>query len=152
MTRRRVIKVACGIVAAIVAGGALMAVTVATRSPKSCPLCRAERIDRTLFGYAWQTYRDTEFTEWYRAHRPDHQHKWERLTCTRGFSIFGTTTFFACGSRHPIFDLSPARLRQFAEHADTNTLAVFFNGITSTSPDAQRQSAQMVWDRLLESK
>jgi hypothetical protein len=152
MTRRRAIKIACGVVAAIVAAGALMAVTVSTRSPKTCTLCRAERIDRTFLGYSWQSYRDTEFTEWYRAHRPAHQHEWGRLTCTRGFSIFGTTTFFGCGPRHPICDIPPDTLRQFAEHADTNTLAAFFDGITSTNRDTQRQAVQLAWDRILESR
>ena len=152
MTKPRAIKIACGVVAAIVAASVLMAVTVSTRSPKTCTLCRAERIDRTFLGYASQSYRDTEFTEWYRAHRPAHQHEWGRLTCTRGFSIFGTTTFFSCGPRHPICDIPPDTLRQFAEHADTNTLAAFFDGITSTNRDTQRQAVQLAWDRVLESR
>ena len=49
MTRRRAIKIACGVVVAIVAVAALLPVTVATRSPKTCTLCRAERMDRTFF-------------------------------------------------------------------------------------------------------
>jgi hypothetical protein len=149
MTRRRAIKIACGVVVAIVAVGALLPVTVATRSPKTCTLCRAERMDRTFLGYSWRTDRDTEFTEWYRTHRPQHQHEWGRLTCTRGFSIFGTTTLFGCGPRHPICDIPSDTLRQFAEHADTNTLAAFFDGITSTNRDTQRQAVQLAWDQIL---
>jgi hypothetical protein len=152
MTRRRAIKIACGVVVEIFAVGALMTVTVATRSPQTCTLCRTERMDRTFLGYSWQKQRDTEFSEWYRAHRPKHQHEWGRLTCTRGFSIFGTTTLFGCGPRHPICEISPERLRQFAEHADTNTLAAFFDGITSTNRDAQRQAVQLAWGRILEGK
>jgi hypothetical protein len=146
MTKRRAIKITCGIVATVIAVGALMAVTVATRSPKTCTLCRTERMDRTLFGYSWQTYRDTEFTGWYQTHRPAHQHEWGRLTCTRGFSIFGTTTFFGCGPRHPICDIPPDELRQFAENADTNTLAEYFAGITSTNRVEQKKAVQLVWD------
>jgi len=140
MTRRHAIKIVCGIVASVVALGVLTPITVATRSLKTCTLCRAERMDRTSLGYSWQTYRDTEFSDWYRTHRPEHQHEWGRLTCTRGFSVFGTTTYFGCGPRHPICDIPPDTLRQFAEHADTNTLAMFFAGITSTNRDSQRQA------------
>lgn len=152
MNRQRAIKIACGVVASVVAVGALLSVTVATHSPKTCTLCRAERMDRIFFGHSWQTYRDTEFTEWYRTHRPDHQHEWGRLTCTRGFSIFGSTTFFHCGPRHPICDISPDTLRQFAEHADTNTLTAFFDGITSTNRDSQHRAVQLAWNRMLESR
>jgi hypothetical protein len=152
MTRRRATKIACGVFAALVAVGVLMPITVGTCAPKTCTLCRAERIDRTMLGYLWQSYRDTEFTEWYRAHRPAHEHKWGRLTCTRGFSVFGTTTYFGCGPRHPICDIPPATLREFAEGSDTNTLAAFFDGIVSTNHETQRETVQLVWDRMLESK
>src|SRR4026209_1401345 len=101
MTKSRAI----GGAPAIVAVSVLMPITVGTRSPKTCTLCRAERIDRTFLGYSWQSYRETEFTGWYRAHRPAHQHEWGRLTCTRGFSLLGTTTSFGCGPRHPVCDI-----------------------------------------------
>src|SRR5438034_9227485 len=102
MTKRRAIKIACGVVAAIVAVGALMPVTVATRSPKTCTFCRAERIARTFLGYTCPTYRATEFTDWYRTHILDHQHECARLTCTGASTILRTTTIFACGPRPPI--------------------------------------------------
>lgn len=152
MTKRGAIKIAYGLVAAIVAIGVLMPITVSTRAPKTCTLCRAERIDRTFLGYSWQSYRDTEFTSWYRTHRPPHNHQWGRLTCTRGFSVFGTTTFFGCGPRHPVCDIPPDTLRQFAEQADTNTLTAFFDGITSTNREAQRLAVQMAWNRILETR
>jgi hypothetical protein len=145
-------KIACGLVGAMGVAGLLMLITVTSRTTKTCTFCRAERIDRSVLGYSWQSYRDTEFTGWYRTHRPPHRHEWGRLTCTRGFSIFGSTTYFRCGSRHPVCDIPPDRLRQFAENADTNTLTVFFEGIASTNRETQRQAVQMAWDRLLESK
>jgi hypothetical protein len=109
-------------------------------------------MDRTFLGYSWQTYHDTKFTDWYRTHRPEHQHEWGRLTCTRGFSVFGTATFFGCGPRHPICNIPPDTLRQFAERADTNTLAAFFDGIPSSNRDSQRQAVQLAWDRILKNK
>ena len=152
MNKRRMIKITCWVVGTTVATGLLLPVTVSTRSPKTCTLCRAERIDRTFLGYSWHSFRSTEFAGWYQAHRPAHEHEWGRLTCTRGFSVFGTTTFFGCGPRHPICDISPAALREFAERADTNTLTAFFDGIVSTNSERQRQSVQMAWDRILESR
>ena len=152
MTKRRAIKIVCGVVVAIIAVGLLMPFTVATRSPKTCTLCRAERIDRTFLGYRWQSYRDTKFSAWYGEHRQAHQHEWGRLTCTRDFSVFGATTFFGCGPRHLICDIPPDTLRQFVERADANTLTTLFLGITSTNRDAQRQAVQLAWDRLLEER
>jgi hypothetical protein len=152
MNKRRIIKIACWVVCAVVAVGVLMPLTVSTRAPKTCTLCRAERIDLTFLGYSWQSFRDTDFTGWYQAHRPAHEHEWGRLTCTRGFSVFGTTTFFGCGPRHPVCDIPPATLREFAERADTDTLTAFFDGIASTNREAQRQAVQMACDKILETR
>lgn len=150
--RRRGVKVACAVVAMVFAAAMLMAVTVATRARNTCTLCRAERTDRTLFGFRWSRFQDNEFSNWYRVHRPAHEHMWGRLTCTRGFTVFGTTTYFACGRRHPVCELSPAVLREFVERAETNTLTTYFDGIVSTNEDVQRQTVRMVWDRVLDDK
>ena len=109
-------------------------------------------MDCTFLGYSWQTESDSVFTEWYRKNRPEHQHEWGRLTCTRGFSIFGTTTFFGCGPRHPIGDIPPDVLRRFVEHADINTLTAYFDGITSTNRESQQQAVRLAWDSILESR
>lgn len=150
--KRHAIIIACGLMAVTVTTGLLLTITVSTRTRKTCTLCRAERIDRTFLGFPWQHYLDTEFSNWYRSHRPAHEHQWGRLSCTRGFSIYGTTTYFGCGHRHPICDIPPAALRDFAERADTNTLTAFFNGITSTNEETQRQTVQMAWNVILESR
>jgi hypothetical protein len=152
MSKRPIIKIGCWVVGAIVAVGMLMPITVRTRTIRTCSLCRAERTESTLLGYSWQTFRDTEFTEWHRAHRPAHEHQWGRLTCTRGRSIFGTTTFFGCGPRHPVCGIPPKTLREFAEHADADALTAFFDGVTSTNRDEQSRAVQMAWDRILESR
>src|SRR5258705_6436622 len=112
MNKRCIIKIVCWVIGAIVAVGLLMPVTVSTRKRYACTLCRAERTERTFLGFSWQRDRDSEFTDWYQTHRPAHDHEWGRLTCTRGFSIFGTTTFFGCGPRHPVCDIPPATLRE----------------------------------------
>ena len=152
MNKRRIIKIAFAGAGTIVAVGVLMTVTVSTRTIRTCSLCRAERTERTVLGYSWQSFRDTEFTGWFQAHRPAHEHEWGRLICTRGFSAFGTTTFFGCGPRHPVCEIPPATLREFAERADNNTLTAFFDGIVSTNRETQRLAVQMVWDRILETK
>lgn len=152
MSKRRNIKIACWVIGAVVCVGLLMPVTVGTRKPYTCTFCRAERTDRTFLGYSWQQDRDTEFTAWYRSRRPAHEHQWGRLTCTRGVSIFGTTTYFGCGPRHPVCDISPGTLREFAERADTNTLTAFFDGIASTNRQVQIRAVQMAWDSILQNK
>ena len=152
MRKRRIIKISCWVVGAVVGVGLLMPVTVSTRQRYTCTFCRTERTDRTFLGYSWQRERDTEFTAWHRSHRPAHEHEWGRLTCTRGFSIFGTTTFFGCGPRHPVCDIPPDTQKEFAERADTNTLTAFFEGIASTNREAQSRAVQMAWDQILHSK
>jgi hypothetical protein len=148
MSKWRLIKIVCAIAVTLVIIGVLMATTVSTRALSTCVLCRAERTHQTWFGHPSETVRDTEFTEWYRAHQPAHEHTWGRVSCTRGRSIIGTTTFFGCGPRHPAGDLSPVMLRDFARQADTNTLNAYFAGITSTNREIQRETVQLVWDKL----
>ena len=139
-----------GVVAAIIVIFVLMPVTVSTRTRYSCTLCRAERIERTFLGLAWRRYRDTEFTPWYEAHRPAHAHQWGRLSCTRGFTLLGVTTLYACGAIHPVCHVPPDTLKEFAEGADTNTVTAFFDGIMSTDTKTQDHAVQMVWDWYLE--
>lgn len=146
MTKQRIIKITCGVILAVVIVGGLMPVTVATRTTYTCTRCRAARIERTLFGFTWHRYQDTAFSDWYRGHRPTHEHQWTRFTCTRGFCIFGITTSFACGPRHPICEISPDLLREFVEHADTNTLTAFFEGVSSTNRETQNLAVQMAWN------
>jgi hypothetical protein len=141
-------KIVCAITGTLFIIGVLMATTVSTRAMSTCILCRAELTHRTLFGHPSDTVRDTEFTEWYRAHQPAHEHAWGRVSCTRGRSIFGTTTYFGCGPRHPAGDLPPVLLRDFARQVDTNTLNAYFVGITSTNSETQREAVQLVWDKL----
>jgi hypothetical protein len=142
-----------GVFLAILAAmGLLLPVTVATRTIQTCVLCRAEREDRSLLGYSWLNLRDTAFTYWYREHRPAHEHAWGRLSCTRGFSILGTTTYFGCAPRHPVCRIPSETLRAFAERSDTNTLNAFFEGITSTDRETQNKAVQIAWERILEEK
>lgn len=136
----------------MVAVAVVMQITAQTRTIRTCIFCRAERTDRTLFGYSWQSFRNNEFTEWYRMNGPAHQHVWGRLSCTQGGSIFGTMTYFTCSPRHPVCDISPANLKEFAEHADAATLAAYFDGIASTDPDLQRHAVQMVWGQMRETR
>lgn len=146
MTKRRAIRAALALLAAVLVAGLIFPVTVGSRTIQTCSLCRAERVDRTLVFFSWHTYRDTTFTDWHRAHRPAHEHQWGRLTCTRGHNIFGGWTYFACGNHHPVCEIPPDRLREFAERADANTLAEYFDGIASPDPALQRRAVQMACD------
>jgi len=149
---RRLVKIVGMVVCTLVIINALTLVTVYTRTVSTCILCRIERTDRTLLGHSWSTVRDTSFTKWYHEHRPEHQHLWSRLNCTRGYSVFGTTTYWACGPRHPACDLSSEQMVQFVNHTDARTLARFFDGIVSDDPGAQREVVDMAWQELRESE
>lgn len=152
MIKNHIFSIACGLLVAAIVVAVLLPVTVQTRTTYTCTLCRAERTDRTFFGFPSRSYKDTEFTKWFLVHRPRHDHQWGRLSCTAGRSILGTRTYFGCGPRHPVCDIPPMTLLRFAETTDSNTLAAYFEGITSTNKDMQRRTVQMAWDRVLEDR
>ena len=141
-----------GLVLVFALGLVFPIITVGTRTILTCTLCRAERTDRSFLGYRWQRYEENEFSSWHRANRPAHAHEWGRLSCARGFSVFGTTTYFACGRRHPVGGIQPRYLREFVERADTNEINTFLDGIVSTNEKTQRAAVQMAWDRVLENR
>lgn len=142
MRKRPYIKIAIGVVglAAVIA-----VVTDASHTVVGydCILCRSLRIDHQLFGVSWQTYRDTGVTEWYRTHQGSHAHHWERFSCL-GRRL-------GCGIRHPVCESLPWGIElPFVERATPAELAEFFNGITSTERDAQRQAVELAlqaWER-----
>jgi hypothetical protein len=144
------VKVVIGLVAGAVVLGALLPVTVRTRTIFTCILCRTEKTAVSVIGFNSVQLKETEFTEWYKAHRPVHEHLWGRVSCTRGYSIYGTTTLFSCGKQHPAAILRPAWLRRFAETADANTLERYFTLITSTNRESQREGADLAWDEFVE--
>jgi hypothetical protein len=152
MTSRRVLLIPCVVVAATASVGALLATTVTTRVTWTCVQCRAECEDRTFLGCLWQFHRDTPFTAWHDTHRPQHEHAWTRLTCTRGSSLFGTTTFFACGPRHPVCDVPPEMLRRFAEQAGAETLAEYFDKIGSADQKVRERAVKLVEASLLKNE
>lgn len=153
MSKRRILTVAGWVLGVLfVAGSILPIVTVRTRTRMSCALCRAERTDRTFLGISWQTFHDTEFAAWYRAHQPEHEHVWGRESCTVGSSLIGVTTYFDCGRRHPVCDIPQSALLEYCERADNSTLTAYFNGIRSTNPEVQARTAQMVVDSVFEKK
>ena len=149
---KRAGEIAYWIAVAVPIFAVLMSATVMTRSSETCSLCRAERMNSTFCGIPWRTYRDTEFTEWHRAHRPEHQHVWGWWSCESGFSILGIQTYVACGSRHPICGLPSRELRRFVERADAETLTAFFDGITSTDLESQQRAVELAWEALLKNK
>ncbi len=151
MSSRRLIKFVCWLLGAILVIG-ILPLTVRTQSSFTCTLCRVERIDNSLIGFPWQTFRDSEFTEWYRKHRPQHVHAWGWQGTIRGISLFGATTYRACGVHHPVCDIPQTTLQEFCEQADDSTLATYFDGITSTNPDIQTQTVQMVLNRVFADK
>ena len=99
------------------------------------------RTDRSFFAYKSQTFQDTEFTDWYRAHRPLHVHQWGQSSCRWSGNIFGLASY-SCGDDHPVWSLSPESERAFVEQADAASLDAFFRGIASNDPGEQQKAVQ----------
>lgn len=148
MRKRRFIAVGCLVAGVLVAIGILLPTTVAVRSRFTCILCRQERVDHRFLGIEWNDMHETEFTEWYRIHRPAHSHDWRRAGCMVGKNIFGKPTFFACPILHPVCSIPTDSLKDFAEHADTNTLDAFFSGVISTNRDMQEKAIELVYEKI----
>jgi len=144
MSKPRFRTIALGVSTLLPVGILLSIVTVGTRTIMSCPICRAERVDRTLFGVAWQASRNTEFTEWYHAHGPKHEHTWGRESCTVGYSLLGTTTYFACGGGHPVCAIPNSALLEYCERSDPAEVSAYFEAVRSANPEIQARAVQMV--------
>ena len=82
MNYRFSIKLVAGVL-----GSAVVALIAAylgqTVTGYDCVRCRTLRMEHRAFGFSWQTFRDAEFTEWYRIHGIPHQHQWERFQLSR---------------------------------------------------------------------
>jgi hypothetical protein len=138
-------KIACWVMGVAVVG-AIVSRVCQTTTGYDCVQCRALRMEHRLFGFSWQTYRDTEFTEWHRVHLGAHQHQWERFTCLGTSSIIYTGQ--SCGIRHPVCEQLPSvSQRDFAERADAESLAAFFEGIASTNRPLQSKAVQLALER-----
>ncbi|MEW6302253.1 MAG: hypothetical protein AB1705_02205 [Verrucomicrobiota bacterium] len=128
---------------------ALLPVTVHKRTIYTCMLCRAERTNHTLFGYDWEEHRDTGFTGWYVMNRPAHEHEWTRISCVRGRNVFGMTTSWGCGPRHPLCDIRPEVLKRYAERVDQQTMDAYFAGVLSTNREMQKSAVETVWENIM---
>ena len=150
MHRRRLIKITCWMMGVAIVS-AILARVCQTGTGYDCVQCRALRMEHRLFGFSWQTHRDTEFTDWHRIHRGAHQHQWERFTCLGTSSIIYTGQ--GCGIRHPVCErLLSVWQREFAERADADSLAAFFEGIASTNRELQSQAVQLALERSILSR
>lgn len=150
--KRRIIKIACWGLGVLIALAVLATTVVHSRTIYTCLHCRAERTNHRLFGYPWQSLCDTEFTKWYLAHKPAHEHSWERCSCTRGRNIFGGTIRWACGRIHPIGLFPPQEQRKFAEVASATELSAFYQGILSTNRETQKEAIESAWNVKIEAE
>lgn len=125
--------------------GLMAAYLCRTITGYDCVRCRTLRMEHRAFGFSWRTFRETEFTEWYRVHGSPHQHQWERFSClgrVRG-----------CGVRHPVCERLPSVFQKnFAERSDAATLASFFDGIASADRELQTKAVDLALDSPLLSR
>jgi len=138
--QHRGIRLAAWVVVSLCALFSLPFVTVYESMHYTCIHCRAHKHSRWLLGLRWSTVNDTTFTTWYLSHYPVHDHVWAWSGCTEGSSIYGVTTYFACGRRHPVHELPPSWELKLAEHAPEQ-FAAFNRGITSRDQKEQERAA-----------
>ncbi len=137
----------------VIALGILFAVPMRFRTERhfTCLKCRAERWDRSILGHRYSTTNDSEYTPWYSAHFPAHQHIWCGES-TAGYDIFGRDIYCGYSPSHPVaLNISPSMQRQFAEFASRSNLVLFYEYTLSTNRDLQQQAVDMV-RRELDSK
>ena len=56
------------------------------------------------------------------------------------------TVFWGCGRRHPVNDLTTKMELEFVHEANSETLNAFFDGLTSTNRETQKQAVEMAWE------
>jgi hypothetical protein len=139
--QRREIRVGVWLTSLLCLAFVLLFITVYEPRHYTCLHCRAHKYERWLLGIRWSSASDTAFTPWYHSHYPAHDHAWVWTGGTEGRSIYGTTTYFACGRRHPVHELSPSCALKLAERAPEQ-FATFYRGITSPNEKDQEQAAR----------
>jgi hypothetical protein len=137
--------IAGGVLAVLLGGLAALSVTAGSRTVFVCPHCTTRQTRWYYLGFSGRYDEANEFTEWFLAHRPAHQHSWERCSCTRGYNALGMTTYWGCAPVHPVSTVPPELLREFAEQADSETLDAYFRDVASDDPKLQEQAVSLVW-------
>jgi hypothetical protein len=142
------LHIASAVFTVISIAGAMLLVTAGSRTVYICPHCAAHQTRWRYLGFAGQGEESNEFTEWYVAHRPAHTHAWQRASCTRSYSITGTTTMWACGEVHPLCLIPPELLVEFAEHADEETLDAYFREVASEDEELRERAVKRIWNTI----
>jgi hypothetical protein len=97
---------------------------------------------------------DSDFSQWYVAHRPPHSHIWHcsQPGCLLERNFIGLPLVLTLLKRHPILNLSTSQELQFVLHADETTLVQFFDKAGSSDRVAQFRAAEMVRNALSQKK
>lgn len=147
---RKAIKVTLWSLVAFFVFMAVESVHVHKRERFTCLECRTERYIKSFAGFGWETRTENEFTQWHSAHRPSHQHQWERSSCTISRSLLGTRRLWGCRQAHPIFLLPPGIELKFVRKAIPSEVDAFFQSLNSTNRDQQRLAVDTAWKTILQ--
>jgi len=127
---------------------------IGRRTYFGCIDCGMRRKDLTLFGTKFSTDTRNARTDWFdRRIGPPHQHQWSRLSCTRGFNLWGMTVFWGCGLRegYPGADAMLAQILSKLEPLDLDL--PFHRELTHSDPDRRNAAASaaskfdMAWSK-----
>ncbi|GDY21533.1 hypothetical protein LBMAG56_28800 [Verrucomicrobiota bacterium] len=128
-------------------------VIVHSEASSTCLYCRTETKTATTLGWRMDRTNENAFTEWYREHRPMHEHLW-MWRGRVGYNIYGLPIQGrGCGGRHPITDLPWKWELEYLQTASPEFVNGFFSGILSTNRSAQRIAVRSIndpmWERTL---
>ena len=113
----------------------------------TCVRCRAIKYSESFFWRESERIEETDYSRWYAQHQPAHTHRWG--WCGTVMTYYPVSTARGCGDRHPIWEISPERQREFIESATRPELESFYVGLDSPDSVAQRKAVDMIWERLL---
>nr|ACO70941.1 hypothetical protein [uncultured Verrucomicrobiota bacterium] len=129
--------------------GALGLIAVASyehsETSYTCLQCRAERTVETRWGFKSEKITDNSVTPELLANYPIHQHQWCWCGSTHTQTILGK--IYACGKRHPIWDIPPSFHAQFARKATLEELQTTLDAIDSKDRNRVESSIKTVWER-----
>jgi hypothetical protein len=131
MTRPRHVLVTGFVSAAVLL--VLWVADAGSSSSSRCVLCRLERNETTLFGLTRARYAENDCSKWYRAHvESEHEHLWERGTCTAILNGLGVANAVRCRAGHfPILGLATStQMRVYQHFGDLEKAKALFTGLT----------------------
>ena len=117
----------------------------------TCVYCRTMKSQTTKLGIARTRIYDSEFTPWYRAHFPAHEHVWAWCGSKDTYTASGEPYIFRCGRQHPIWGLHVSIQAEYSRLVPPSELHEVLQAIDSPDRKAAEAAVRRVYERVLDS-